>query len=66
MFTCPRKFQLAQKKIGTVNFEVKVWKKFVQCTFWQKALNLQNKGSRLSDLENQVFVRGIMPDVNVT
>ena len=35
-------------------------------TSWQKALNLQNKRSRLSNFENQVFACDVMSDVNVT
>ena len=32
---------------------------------WQKAPTLQNKRSRVSCFENQVFVRNVMSDVNV-
>ena len=66
MSTCPRKFQLAGIKIGTISFEVNFGKKFVKCTSWQKAPNLQNKRSRVSYFANQVFVHDVMSDVNVT
>ena len=40
-------------------------KKFALCTSWQKALTLQNKRSRASYFENQVFVRDVMSDSDV-
>ena len=55
-----------EKKIGTISFEVKFGNKFVKCTSYQKALNLQNNRSRVSYFENQVFVHDVMSDVNVT
>ena len=69
MPTYPRRFQLARKKkkkIGTTIFEVNFGKKLVKCTSWQKALNLQNKRSRVSYFENVSFVRDVMSNVNVT
>ena len=59
--TCPKK-----KRYRTTSFEVNFGKTFVKCTSWQNALNLQNKRSRVSDFENQVFACDVMSDVNVT
>ena len=60
-------FNLPEKKrYRTISFEVNFGKTFVKCTSWQKALNLQNKRSRVSNFENQVFACIVMSDVNVT